>query len=591
MPTTPGPPPRPATGRSVVGRRLESPAPVFRCGTVPGVQPALLEAIAVAADQDPRLLTEILRDVQGSELDQFAHLAKLGIVDLQACHQAWAESLGLSFHPLDEKRLDPRVLHKLPLDVARRYGAVAVDDSEGMLSVAMRNPFDILAIDAIQEVAGMPVMPVMSTAEAIQRALERMEKGRTGIEGLITRLQKSEVDLASVNDADKLRTVVGDDAVVQLVDYLIEECLRSGASDLHIEPQRDALRVRVRVDGSMEALQQLPTGLGRAVVARLKVMAGMDIGESRKPQDGRFAVSEKIEMRASVLPSVLGEKAVLRVLNRGGVALDPSALCMPPHNLELFRKGYTAPNGIVLLTGPTGSGKTTTLYTAMGELNTPDCNVVTVEDPVEYEMAGTTQVQVDVKANRTFASALRSILRQDPDVVMVGEIRDAETAGIAIQAALTGHMVLSTLHTNDAISSVHRLVDMGVAPYLLGPALRCVVGQRLVPRICADCAEPTAAPPELLEAFGLEESPPGLRKGAGCKSCRGRGKRGRMGIHEVMYVSSDMARLISRGGGSDHDLEKAAVAAGYRRMLQDGLLKATQGLVGLDDVLAIARSE
>ena len=438
----------------------------------------------------------------------------------------------------------------------------------------------------------MPVQVVMAAPEAIAKALERLEKGRTGIEGLIARLQKSEIDLTSVNDAEKLRTVVGDDAVIQLVDYLIDEGLRAGCSDLHIEPQRDGLRVRIRVDGALDTIHTLPTGLHRAVIARIKVISGMDIGESRKPQDGRFAVNERVEMRVSVLPSVLGEKAVLRVLNRGGVTLDPAKLGMSDHNLALFRKGYTAPNGIVLLTGPTGSGKTTTLYTAMAELNTPDCNLVTVEDPVEYEMAGTTQVQVDVKADRTFAKALRSILRQDPDVVMIGEIRDAETAGIAIQAALTGHMVLSTLHTNDAISSVHRLTDMSVAPYLLGPALRAIVGQRLVPKICPDCAKPATASPEMMEAFGLDakQPPKGLMKGTGCKSCRNRGKRGRVAIHEVMYVNTEVANLISRNA-PEHELETAAVAAGYRRLLLDGLLKAQQGLVTLEDVLAVARAE
>jgi type IV pilus assembly protein PilB len=318
----------------------------------------------------------------------------------------------------------------------------------------------------------------------------------------------------------------------------------------------------------------------------------MDIGESRKPQDGRFAVSDKVEMRVSVLPSVLGEKAVLRVLNRGSVDLAPERLAMTPANLQLFRSGFNAPNGIVLVTGPTGSGKTTTLYTAMSELNTPDCNLITVEDPVEYEMTGTTQVQVDVKAERTFARALRSILRQDPDVVMVGEIRDEETAAIAVQAALTGHVVLSTLHTNDAIASIFRLIDMGVAPYLLAPALRCIVAQRLVPRVCTECARPTLATPQLLAAFGLDPNKPPttLRSGAGCKTCRNKGKKGRIAVHEVLPVTAELAKLIARRAGED-EMEKAAAASGYRRLLRDGLDKALAGLVTLEDVLAVARAE
>jgi type IV pilus assembly protein PilB len=367
--------------------------------------------------------------------------------------------------------------------------------------------------------------------------------------------------------------------------------MRARASDIHIEPQRDGLRVRIRVDGDLDTLYMLPAGLHRAVVARVKVSSGMDIGESRKPQDGRIGVSDKVELRVSVLPSVLGEKAVMRVLDRSGITLDPAKLGMTQHNLDLFRRGFTAPNGIVLLTGPTGSGKTTTLYTAMAELNQPDTNLVTVEDPVEYELSGTTQVQVDVKAERTFASALRAILRQDPDICMVGEIRDAETASIAVQAALTGHLVLSTLHTNDALSTIHRLCDMGVAPYLLGPALRCVVGQRLVPRICGECAEPASPEPTVRQEFGLgPDEGHGFRQGAGCQACRGRGKRGRVAIHEVLYVSPALASAISRAASED-DLQRLADEAGYVRMMQDGLDKAQQGLVTLEDVLAVARSD
>ncbi|GAB4146697.1 MAG: hypothetical protein Fur0037_14770 [Planctomycetota bacterium] len=553
---------------------------------------ALLAALADEAGRPPETLAELLADVPGPEAAQLAALSEARVLPLSAAYRIWAQVLGLPFCALDLRSLDASTMRKIPLDVTRRFAAVAVLEEDGILSVAMQNPFDIMAVDAIQEITAMPVQVMLATPESIEKAIERLERGLGGIEGLLSRIRDSAVDFSSVSDADKLREVVGDDAVVQLVDFLVEEGLRAGASDIHVEPQRECLRVRIRVDGDLETTHSLPKGLHRAVVARIKVIGGMDIGESRKPQDGRFAVDEQVEMRVSVLPSVLGEKAVLRVLNRGSVDLDPKRLCMSDANLQVFRRGYESPNGIVLVTGPTGSGKTTTLYTAMSELNRPDSNLVTVEDPVEYEMPGATQVQVDVKADRTFANALRSILRQDPDVVMIGEIRDEETAAIAVQAALTGHVVLSTLHTNNAIASIHRLIDMGVAPYLLGPALRCIVAQRLVPRVCEECAEPDTASPRTLREFGLPEGAPveGLRKGKGCRACRMKGKKGRLAIHEVLPVTPELARMIGQNA-DEQALEPVAVRAGYRRMLLDGLDKAMQGLVTLEDVLAVARAD
>jgi type IV pilus assembly protein PilB len=552
----------------------------------------LLEALATSIDEDRHFLEVALGDCAPGEAAQIEKLASLGMVTPERAYRIWAEQLGMPFHPLDERSLDPQQLHRLPLDIALRHHAIVVEESDGLLSVALKNPFDLLAVDEIQEVTGRPVQVVLATPRSIAATLERMQRGSSGIEGLIQRLLKSEIDMHSVSDADKLRRLVGDDAVVKLVDHLIAEAMRARASDIHVEPQRDGLRIRIRIDGDLDLLYMLPAGLHRAVVARIKVVSGMDIGESRKPQDGRIAVSEKVELRVSVLPSVLGEKAVLRVLDRTAAVHDAKQLGMGEHNLGLFRRGYTAPNGIVLLTGPTGSGKTTTLYTAMAELNQPDCNLVSVEDPVEYELKGATQVQVDVKADRTFANSLRSILRQDPDVVMIGEIRDLETATIAIQAALTGHMVLSTLHTNSALAAVHRLCDMGIAPYLLGPALRCVVGQRLVPKVCPQCSQPAMPTAGVMAEFGIDPArpPKGLRKGAGCQTCRNRGRNGRIAIHEVMYVSPELGAAISRGA-ADAEVEQLATAAGFRRLLQDGLEKAKQGLVMLEDVLAVARTE
>jgi len=550
---------------------------------------SLLSSLGISIEDDRTFLAAAIQDCNGSEVAAIEGLVDKGTMSYERAYQLWAEMLGLDFHSLADHTLDHKLRHRLPLDLAIRHNAVAVREADGILSVALKNPFELLAVDEIQEVTGMSVEVVLATPASIVQALARLQRGSSGIEGLLQRLLQSDVDTATV-DAEKLRRMVGDDAVIKLVDHLIEEAMRARASDIHVEPQRDGLRVRIRVDGDLDTLYLLPAGLHRAVVARIKVSSGMDIGESRKPQDGRIAVSDQVELRVSVLPSVLGEKAVMRVLDRSGITLDPAKLGMSQHNQDLFRRGYSAPNGMVLLTGPTGSGKTTTLYTAMAELNKPDTNLVTVEDPVEYELEGTTQVQVDIKADRTFASALRAILRQDPDICMVGEIRDAETASIAVQAALTGHLVLSTLHTNDALATIHRLVDMGIAPYLLGPALRCVVGQRLVSSLCRSCAEPTVPPDNVLAEFGLtaEQGKSGFKRGVGCQSCRGRGKRGRIAIHEVLHISAALASAISRQA-PEEELQQLATEAGYVRLMADGLDKARRGLITLEDVLAVAR--
>ena len=556
------------------------------------VDQGLLTGLAEACGQEASFLESLLSDFTGGERELLEFLIQKGLVGEEECYRCWAEWLGLPFHALDERDLDRDILQRLPMDLSRRHGVVPVgeDPEIGMIDVVLRDPFDLMAVDAIQEYTRASVQVMVSSPSAIDRMLQRLDRQHTGIEGLIARIQKAEGDLDTLESTEKLKEAVGDNAVVQLVDYLIEEGLRTGSSDVHVEPQRHALRVRVRIDGKLETLHRFPGGLQRAVTSRIKVMAGMDIGESRRPQDGRFLVGEGIEVRASCLPCSFGEKIVLRILDRRGLSLDPKQLGMSERNLALFRRGYQSANGMVLLTGPTGSGKTTTLYTALGELNVEDRNVITVEDPVEYELNGATQVQVDIKADRTFAKTLRSMLRQDPDVIMVGEIRDPETASIAIQAALTGHMVLSTLHTNDALATIHRLIDMGLPRYLVGPALRAIVGQRLIPRLCGECAIEDDPAPELLAEFGAEgaEFTSGFRKSLGCPACRDRGYRGRIAVHEVLLVSSEMGRMISRGA-PETEIREAAIAAGYRPMSIDGLEKASQGLVAVEEVLAAAR--
>jgi type IV pilus assembly protein PilB len=557
------------------------------------------EIVAILArktGQDEQVLSDLLQEARGKEIRWFSTLVERELASEVDCYSAWADSLGLSFYRLDERKLDPSVLHRIPLDVAKRHRAVAVGEEDGILTVVLEDPFDLLTVDAIQEVVNSSVQVGISTPTAIDRALRRQERGTTGIEGLIASFRGSEGDQELLADAEKLQEVAGDNAVVQLVDYITEDALRSGASDIHLEPQRESFRVRLRVDGDLELLHSFPLFLHRPVISRLKVLANMDIGESRKPQDGRFMLNEDaeggVELRVSTLPSIFGEKMVMRVLDKKSVCLELEKLGLARHNLDLFRNGFKRPNGLVLVTGPTGSGKTTTLYAALRELNAESRNLVTVEDPVEYDLPGTTQVQVDTKADRTFANALRSILRQDPDVVMVGEIRDAETAAIAIQAALTGHMVLSTLHTNDAPGAIFRLIDMGVEPYLLGPALRAVLAQRLLPTLCERCSTAADPTPEILQACGFDrdDPPDGLRDAEGCSACREKGRSGRLAIHEVLPVDETLSRLIS-ASAPEAELMDAARLAGYERLMEDGRSKACQGKVALEDLLAVARAE
>ncbi len=557
----------------------------------------LVKILAQASGQDIDTLSEMLASVQGSEKELFNTLMADGLLSEVDCYKSWAASLELPFHSLDERSLSSNMLNRLPLDVVKRYGAVVVDSQDSVMSVALRNPFDILAVDTIQDISQCSIQVVVAPPAAIEKAVQRLERGQTGIEGLINRLQKESLGHEVLGDPEKLKQIAGNDAVIQLVDYVIDEALRAGASDIHLEPQSDSFRIRLRVDGDLEVMNRLPKPLHRPVCSRIKVLAKMDIGESRKPQDGRFVLDndkgndESVELRVSCMPSVFGEKVVMRVLDRSVIRLDLDHIGMSPSCLEFFRIGFHCSNGLVLVTGPTGSGKTTSLYAALSELNVDSRNLITVEDPVEYNLDGTTQVQVNAKAGRTFAQALRSILRQDPDTVMVGEIRDAETAGIAVQAALTGHMVLSTLHTNDAPGALFRMLDMGIEPYLLGPALRCVVAQRLVPKVCPDCAEPGVPEEGVLAACGLDPQGDhsGFVQAKGCKNCRGKGRRGRVTIHEVLSVDVALSRLIS-GSAPEGEILKAARSAGYRPMLLDGVSKAKQGLVFLEDVLAVARA-
>jgi type IV pilus assembly protein PilB len=381
--------------------------------------------------------------------------------------------------------------------------------------------------------------------------------------------------------------------IIRFVNLLISQAIMDHASDIHIEPQRDGLAVRYRIDGVLHEMQRASRSMIAGVISRLKIMAGMDIAERRKPQDGRISVAQagrSVDLRVATLPTVWGEKVVMRILDSEGSHISIDDLNLSPRNLEVFRSSFNKPHGMVLVTGPTGSGKSTTLYSVVEEVARPEVNVITVEDPVEYRMNGVNQVQVNVKAGLTFASALRSILRSDPDIVLIGEIRDRETAQIAIEASLTGHLVLSTLHTNDAPSAVTRLVEMGVEPFLVGSAMECVVAQRLARRLCPHCREAYQPTRDELEGlrFPLPQGNPmpTFWRPRGCQKCSGTGYSGRIAIHEVMQVDTGIERLAVADAPAS-DIAACALQEGMVSLRDDGWAKAEQGLTSVDEVLRV----
>ena len=554
---------------------------------------ALVLRVAEATGEDATALQKLFEEAGRQERSFFSRLVDRELIEEEACYKIWAEALGMNFHGLSSRELSPSFLHRLPLQIGRRYGAIAIDEGDDWIEVVLFHPFDKEAQATIARVTNKAVRPAISSPQAIQVALARQAKGRSGIEGLLASFDSEGGKNEAFANADALKQLTGSDAVIQLVDYLLEEALRQKASDIHLETTGNRLRCRYRIDGELETVHRFPWDMQAPLVSRIKVMSGLDISEKRKPQDGRFVQegeSGAVEFRVSILPTVNGEKIVMRILDKAGALLGLEQIGFGEKNLASFRKGIHCPNGLVLITGPTGSGKTTSLYAALSEINEDRINIITVEDPVEYELLGTAQVQVDPKAGRTFAGSLRSILRQDPDVVMVGEIRDAETATIAIQAALTGHRVFSTLHTNDAIGAVYRLLDMGIEPYLLGPALRCVTAQRLVPRVCPHCSAPHDVEEHILEALHWPESlsRSGIRLGAGCELCRGKGRLGRIALHEVLYLDNLLQGAVTKAVEDDEFLGMAR-QSGYCSLLVDGLKKAMQGLIVPEDLLGIVR--
>ena len=542
-----------------------------------GVMP--IESIDTASDQraDDE---ELARD-----------LLERGVITNVELASARAAQVGLPFVELLDFAVDNAAVALVPAALCRRYEVLPISRSGEYLVLAMVDPGNVFALDDVRSVAKMPVKAVVAERSDLLNAIARFHRADGELSSLSTALEEEGSSNELVRQENE---PTEDDApIVRFVNLLISQGIQDLASDIHIEPGEYDMGVRYRIDGVMHEMQRAPKNIQNGVISRLKIMADIDIAERRKPQDGRLSVSHggrKIDLRVATLPTVWGEKVVMRILDNSSSGMHMSDLHLLPRNLEAYQSSYTKPYGMILVTGPTGSGKSTTLYTTLNAVAKPEINVITVEDPVEYRMAGINQVQVNPKAGLTFASALRSILRADPDVVLIGEIRDHETALIAIEASLTGHLVLSTLHTNDAPSAITRLTEMDIEPFLVGSALDSVMAQRLARRLCERCREPYEHDAVTLTNLRIGYDPsqpvPTLYRAVGCMSCSRTGYRGRIAIQEVMLVTEEIERLAVERASST-EIARLARSQGMVTMREDGWAKAQLGLTSVDEILRV----
>lgn len=516
-------------------------------------------------------------------------LADQGAVSEAQIAQTVAESMGLAFVDLAAFDIDPAATALLPVELARRHNVMAIKIQDDELVVAMSDPANILAIDDLRIVTRYDVRPVVAVESDLLAAIDRFASMQSNVDEMVGDVEditvgvtQEEVEEASDEEAP----------VAKIMNHVITEAIRQGAGDIYIEPGETDVRVRYRVDGVCLEIMRAPRKLHRQLISRLKITSGMDIAERRIPQDGRFGVvldGRSVDFRVAVLPTVNGEMSVLRLLRKDAIMMSLEDLGFLEQPMQRIMDAIMRPYGALLVTGPTGSGKSTTLYAAINKTSDPKVNLITVEDPVEYRLEGLSQVQVHEKAGLTFAAALRSILRQDPDIVMIGEIRDKETATIAIEAALTGHLVLSTLHTNDAPSALTRLTEMGVEPFLSASAINSVLAQRLARRLCPECKEAYTPDIEVLDRVGFPYESgrvPQLYRAVGCKRCSGIGYKGRMGVHEVMMVTEEIERACVNHASGD-EIARIAIEQGMKTLRDDGFEKVRMGLTSIEEIMRV----
>lgn len=550
----------------------------------------LIEARLITPDQLKTALE--INKATGTQTGEV--LVSLGLVTDEGIKRALSEQLGIPFAGLQEIGLDTQVARLVPEQMAKRYRAVPLRRNGSRLTVAMSDPLNVFAVDDIRFTTGLEMDMVVMTEKDIDKAISQayqMQKIQAQVAEQVK--QQGIVDAA---ERQRQAQQVDDAPIVKLVNSVLEGALRDRASDVHVEPQEIGLRIRYRIDGTLFDVMNTPDGTTAVVTSRLKILAGMDIAEKRVPQDGRIQLrqgDDEIDLRVSSLPTLHGEKIVIRILKKSSINIQLEDLGMEKQALALFRQMIKHPYGMILVTGPTGSGKTTTLYSTLTAMNSPSKNLVTIEDPVEYRVGGINQVNINPRAGLTFVSGLRSVLRQDPNIIMIGEIRDSETADVAVRAALTGHLMLSTLHTNDAPSTVTRLIDMGVEPYLVASSLVGVVAQRLIRRICPACKESYALAPGVPErvALGLDHDQPAtLYRGKGCNACNGSGYQGRLGVFEVMSFTQELRQLAMARAAGD-ELRRQAIAQGMQTLRQHAASKCLAGVTTVDELLRVAYDE
>ena len=547
----------------------------------------LKEALQYQKDHGGRL---------GTALVQLNFLQETELTDFLAKH------FGVPAVDLSNMEIDENVIKIIPADIARKYTVLPVSKAGAKVTLAMNDPSNVFAMDDIKFMTGYQVAPVLASESAIRKSIDRYYGSTHAVE--LKRVMDDLTDDADADlevleeeedlDLESLEEESETAPVVKLVNLILTDAIKRGASDIHIEPYEKEFRVRYRIDGILYEVMRPPLKLREAITSRAKIMSKLDIAEKRLPQDGRIKIRTRVggrlkslDYRVSVLPTLFGEKIVLRLLDKDNLMLDLTRLGFEADSLRVFEQAILKPYGMVLVTGPTGSGKTNTLYSALSRINTPEVNIMTAEDPVEYNLPGINQVQMKEQIGLNFAATLRSFLRQDPNIILVGEIRDFETAEVAIKAAMTGHLVLSTLHTNDAPSSISRLMNMGIEPFLVATSVHMVVAQRLVRRICSFCKEPHDAPPAALVNIGFaEREARGMKlfKGRGCDRCNGTGYKGRIGLYEVMEVGDDLRELVL-SGGSSYELRERAKELGMMTLRDSGLQKIRDGVTTIEEVL------